>query len=128
MLKDSTKEKFRELASLYGLGADDFWKAPQGFVVITRSGVEKIHNGLLQKYTFSLTPCQEFTSVADGHFCVKADVFGEKGLVITTFGEASPKNNKNAYPVAMAEKRALSRAVLKVSDFYKLNVYGEDEI
>lgn len=32
---------------------------------------------------------------------------------IVTFGEAAPGNNKNAYPVAMAEKRAVDRAVLK---------------
>jgi hypothetical protein len=31
-----------------------------------------------------------------------------------SFGEASPKNNKNAYPVAMAEKRAKDRVILKL--------------
>ena len=38
------------------------------------------------------------------------------------------KNNRNAYPVAMAEKRAMSRAVLKLAGLYKFNVYGEDEV
>jgi hypothetical protein len=28
----------------------------------------------------------------------------------------------------MAEKRALSRAVLKLAGFYQHNVYGEDEV
>ena len=32
-----------------------------------------------------------------------------------------------SYPVAMAEKRALSRVVLKAAGFYALGVYGEDE-
>ena len=32
--------------------------------------------------------------------------------VIQTFGECTPKNNTNSYPVAMAEKRAKSRIVL----------------
>ena len=31
-----------------------------------------------------------------------------------TTGEATPYNNKNAYPVAMAEKRAVDRCVLKL--------------
>jgi len=31
-----------------------------------------------------------------------------------TFGEASPKNNKNAYPYSMAEKRAKDRVILKL--------------
>ena len=30
--------------------------------------------------------------------------------------------------VAWAEKRAMSRAVLKLAGLYKFNVYGEDEV
>ncbi len=37
-----------------------------------------------------------------------------------SFGEASPKNNKNAYPIAMAEKRAKDRVILKL-----LAVHGD---
>src|SRR6185369_7785106 len=36
-----------------------------------------------------------------------------------SIGEASPANNKNAYPYAMAEKRAKDRVTLKL-----LNVHG----
>ena len=39
----------------------------------------------------------------------------------------TPKNNKNAYPVAMAEKRAMSRIVLKLAGFYENGFFGEDE-
>ena len=46
---------------------------------------------------------------------------------IESYGEASPENNRMGYPVAMAEKRALSRVVLKAAGFYALGVYGEDE-
>jgi hypothetical protein len=41
-------------------------------------------------------------------------------------GEASPKNNKNGYPWAMAEKRAKDRVVLKLVGIHGL-VYSEDE-
>jgi hypothetical protein len=47
---------------------------------------------------------------------------------VETFGEVSKSNNRNAYPIAMAEKRALSRAILKLAGFYQLEVYGEDEV
>ena len=47
--------------------------------------------------------------------------------MIQTFGEAAPMNNQNSYPVAMAEKRAMSRAVLKLAGFYQLGVFSEDE-
>jgi hypothetical protein len=45
---------------------------------------------------------------------------------VETYGEVNKSNNRNNYPIAMAEKRALSRAVLKLAGFG--NVYGEDEI
>jgi hypothetical protein len=51
----------------------------------------------------------------------------EGGNAITTFGEAAPWNNTMGYPVAMAEKRALSRLVLKLTGIYALGYYGEDE-
>jgi hypothetical protein len=52
-----------------------------------------------------------------------------KGLPIQmeTFGESAPDNTRQKYPVAMAEKRALSRVVLKLSGLYEVGVFGEDE-
>jgi hypothetical protein len=41
-------------------------------------------------------------------------------------GEASPANNKNAYPYAMAEKRAKDRVILKLIGLHGL-AYSEDE-
>lgn len=43
-----------------------------------------------------------------------------------SFGEASPKNNKNAYPFAMAEKRAKDRVALKLIGLHGL-LYSEEE-
>jgi hypothetical protein len=43
-----------------------------------------------------------------------------------SIGEASPKNNKNAYPWAMAEKRAKDRVVLKLIGLHGL-AYSEEE-
>ena len=47
--------------------------------------------------------------------------------VLTTFGESNSKNCRQSYVLAMAEKRAMSRIVLKLTGFYELGVFGEDE-
>ena len=44
-----------------------------------------------------------------------------------SFGECAPYNNTNSYPVCMAEKRALSRVVIKMSGLANYGIYGEDE-
>lgn len=46
---------------------------------------------------------------------------------IWSFGEASPHNNKNSYPIAMAEKRAVDRVVLKLLGLHG-DIYSQDEI
>ncbi len=43
-----------------------------------------------------------------------------------SIGEASPGNNKNAYPFAMAEKRGKDRVILKLVGLHGL-LYSEDE-
>ncbi len=138
-MKESQKERFTSLVKIYGLVAEDFFKAPQGFVIITRTGVEKIQRGLGATVHYEVVP--EFSNADAGSYVVKATAYlpltvtnertgklEEDTRVVQTFGEASTKNCRNAYPVAMAEKRALSRAILKLADLYELGVYGEDEI
>lgn len=44
-----------------------------------------------------------------------------------SYGEATPSNNKNAYPFAMAEKRAKDRVILKLLGFHG-DVYSDAEI
>ena len=88
--------------------------------IITRTGIEKIqyHNNIT--VTFDMDYFPEVGVV------VKATA--KKGDVsVESYGEASPQNTQQKYPVAMAEKRALSRVVLKITGFYKYGVFGEDE-
>ena len=121
--------RFKELVELYGLTKDDFFKGAQGFIIVTRTGVEKIQYQL--DVTVKFVPVAEFTDISKGMYAVKAFAVKntpEGKLHIESFGECSPKNNRNAYPIAMAEKRALSRVVLKMAGFYELGVYGEDEM
>lgn len=130
--KETKKDALRRLFVENNMTEDDVYKDKRGFVIITRSGIEKIQ----YKHNMDITFKLEVTS--DDLIVVKAT--GEmrqvgKCLKVETYGECSPKNYQNfaskfgSYPYAMAEKRALSRAVLKLSGFYRLGgVFGEGEI
>lgn len=51
----------------------------------------------------------------------------ETGRKVETFGSATKDNCISKHLVEMAEKRALSRAVLKLTNLYEHGVFGEDE-
>lgn len=54
-------------------------------------------------------------------------VWGKMGdLTEWSIGEANPKNNKNAYPYSMAEKRGKDRVALKLIGLHG-HVYSEEE-
>lgn len=138
-LTEDQAKKFRLLTDKYGLSKDDFFKAPQGFVIITRTGIEKIQRGLEMVVQFDTV--DSLCNVETGHYVIKAvavrstsfmnEKTGKPGEVqhyVESYGESSPKNCRNSYPVAMAEKRALSRVVLKSADLYEMGIYGEDEV
>ena len=90
--------------------------------IITRSGVDKIQakNDIQIRYDLI------YNSNDLKYIIIKATgTMGDQ--VIETFGECSPSNNQNSYGVAIAEKRAMSRAVLKLAGFYQHQVFSEDE-
>tara|TARA_R100000808_G_scaffold11682_1_gene29775 strand:- start:158 stop:547 length:390 start_codon:yes stop_codon:yes gene_type:complete len=90
--------------------------------IITRSGVDKIQakNDIQIRYELI------YNSNDLKYIIIKATgTMGDQ--VIETFGECSPSNNQNSYGVAIAEKRAMSRAVLKLAGFYQHQVFSEDE-
>jgi hypothetical protein len=92
------------------------------YTIITRSGIDKIQAVNNIDIAYKL----EYNSNDCKCIIIKATAkMGDKH--IETYGEASPSNNQNGYPVAMAEKRAMSRACLKLAGFYQNNVFGEDE-
>ena len=92
----------------------------KGTTIITRTGIEKIqfHNNISVEYN---------VEKMEPDFIVMKAVAKKGDVVMESFGEASANNTKQSYPVAMAEKRALSRVVLKIAGFYKYGVFGEDE-
>jgi hypothetical protein len=128
-LSEGQLEELREMATRYGLKGWHFHKDSRGFVIITREGIERIMSHLKMRVEFE--PVHEWSDADKGRYVIAAKAWivdGEKHMVSMSYGEVTASNNKNAYPVAMAEKRALSRVVLKLAGMYQLGVYGEDEI
>ena len=127
-MKDQHAE-LRALADRYKMNATHFHKDSRGFVIVTRAGIEHICRvaGISCEYT----PIFEWSDPADRRYVIECRASLTKGVKpasVVSYGEASKDNNRNPYPVAMAEKRAMSRAVLKLTGFYELNAKGEDEI
>ena len=119
------KDKLIELYKKYGLTKDDVFKH-QHYVIITRQGIDKIQAVEQMSVTYEVIRCEPNFSV----FKASAEKDGKK---IETFGsalkgEGYKDGNTNSWYVAeMSEKRAMSRAVLKLTGFYELGVFGEDE-
>jgi len=115
------REKIAELYKKYDLTKEDVFKH-QHYLIITRSGIEKIQATEKIDVNYDVVRCE--TNFA----AVKA--YNDK---LQTFGSAlkgasfKDGNTNSYYVLEMAEKRALSRLVLKQTGFYELGVFGEDE-
>jgi len=114
-------EKLKALYKKYNLTKDDVFKH-QHYIIVTRSGIEKIMALAGVKINYEVIKCETNFAV------IKA-----KTEHLETFGSAIKGNtfkdgNTNSwYVMEMAEKRAMSRIVLKTCGFYELGVFGEDE-
>ena len=118
-------DKLRVLYKKYDLEKDDVFKH-QHYIIITRSGIDKIQAKEKITINYDVIKC-------DTNFCVvKANAAGGENK-IQTFGSAlkgtshRDGNCNTWYVMEMAEKRAMSRAVLKLTGFYQAGVFGEDE-
>tara|TARA_R100000541_G_scaffold16205_1_gene25789 strand:+ start:1057 stop:1443 length:387 start_codon:yes stop_codon:yes gene_type:complete len=121
MKTEILKEKYIK----YNLTKDDVFKH-QHYIILTRSGIDKIQAIENIFISYEVIKCER-------DFCVvKADATKES-RTIETFGSAlkgvgfKDGNTNTWYVMEMAEKRAMSRAVLKLTGFYELGVFGEDE-
>ena len=121
------KEKLNELYVKYDLAKDtDFWQKTLGgktFTIVTRTGIEKIQNQEQINVTYEAVVIQK-------DFAVVKATASKDNKRIETYSSALKGTGGNcftSYVVEMAEKRAFARAVLKLTDFYQENVFGEDE-
>ena len=118
-------DKLRILYKKYGLEKDDVFKH-QHYIIITRSGIDKIQAQASIHIEYDVINCAS-------NFCVVKARAAAGDKNIQTFGSAlkgtshRDGNCNTWYVMEMAEKRAMSRAVLKLTGFYELGVFGEDE-
>lgn len=98
------------------------WEFKPGKWIIKHLEVE----GLAQHYNIE-------TNIDLVHCNLDKDIAVVKAVALyntkkfITLGEASPKNNQFDYPVAIAEKRAVDRAILKALGIHG-NVYSSEEM
>ena len=120
------KDFLNKLVKDHGLVIDDdIFNKDGKWAIIKLSGVEKIQNNLNIRVTFESEKLERDWAV------IKATAVGQKDSV-QSYGEATKGNYPNGnvshtYVVAMAEKRAKARSVLKLCGAYKYGVYSEDE-
>ena len=131
------RDKLVEMYKKYNLTPEDVFKH-QHYLIITRGGIEKIQAKEKIQIEYSVIKCEKDFCVVKAKatrkdFCV---VKGKTTCIdsfIETFGSAlkgasfKDGNCNSWYVMEMAEKRSMSRAVLKLTGFYSLGVFGEDE-
>ncbi len=122
-MTSSIPPKITELLKKHDLAnSDAIWELPQkkGCWILKHKTIEALVAA--EKITFEL-PQTIFVDAENAVVLVHGKV-GER--LEWSYGEASPKNNKNAYPVAMAEKRAKDRVALKLLGLHG-DAYSEEE-
>jgi len=141
----TNRDKIKALYLKYELTPEDVFKH-QHFTIITRAGIDKIQGVEKINITYEVIKCEE-------NFAVVKAKSKKDSATIETFGSALVSRVDNEriwsksstqeikedvrsvrvgncntwYVMEMAEKRAMSRAVLKLTGFYELGVFGEDE-
>ena len=119
------KEILNRLFVENNLTDEDVFKH-QHYTIITRAGIDKIQANMEIVIEYKVIKCEP-------HFAVVKAIGEANEKFIETFGSALKGNtfkdgNTNSwYVMEMAEKRAMSRAVLKLAGFYELGVFAEDE-
>lgn len=124
MKTETRTESLKRLFLENNLDKEDVFKH-QHYTIITRSGIDKIQANLNIQIYYEVIECKP-------DFAVVKATGRVEGKGIETFGSALKGDFKTGncntfYVIEMAEKRAMSRAVLKLAGFYALGVFGEDE-
>lgn len=117
--------RIETIRSEYGLDASDFWELKQ------KAGTWLVKHAALEVVAAKAGIVFEPPMILEANgaegvaaVCVTGHL-GERA--VWSIGEANPKNSRNSYPWAMAEKRSIDRVILKLIGIHGL-VYSEDEI
>ena len=138
-------DKLKALYIKYGLEKSDVFNH-QHYIIITRSGIDKIQAEASINIEYDVIQCQSNFCVVKARAAAgtkKIQTFGSAliheykqevikkkdsdGNLVDDIKQTRVGNCNTWYVMEMAEKRAMSRAVLKLTGFYELGVFGEDE-
>ena len=130
-IKETKEETLKRLFLENGLVKEDVYKDKRGFVIITRTGIDKIVSSMNIQVAYEpITMTPEWVVLrATASMRTGSGEHDVRNMM--SFGEASDDNlmgGAKKFPVAMAEKRAMSRVVLKIAGFYEQGVFGQDEL
>ncbi len=128
------REVLVEMYEKYNLEPKDVFKH-QHYIIITRSGIEKIQAKEDIEIQYEIVKCEpSFAAVkASARKQDDSGKFADDYVEFQTFGSAlkgathKDGNCNTWYVLEMAEKRAMSRAVLKITGLYEMGVFGQDE-
>jgi hypothetical protein len=99
-----------DFMSAYKIDSDEIWEVHGSTWVVKHKALERV---AVETGIVWLRPSVQVCDLANKIAVICA--FGKLGeREEWSFGEASPANNKNSYPMAMAEKRARDRVILKL--------------
>ena len=130
-IKETKEETLKRLFLENGLVKEDVYKDKRGFVIITRTGIDKIVSKQNIHVAYEVIKLDTDMVVIKAIASMKTGKRENDVRNMMSFGEASDSNlmgGGKKFPVAMAEKRAMSRVVLKIAGFYEQGVFGQDEI
>ena len=120
-----TKKELAKIYKDYNLTKEDIYQDRRGFIILCRSGVEKIQLEKNIQVEFEVICCSLENVVIKASSYLQ-DQDGEWLRQMETFGSASKNNCKQHFLVEIAEKRSLARVIIKTLGMS--NTYGDDEI
>ncbi len=111
-----------DFMSKYKIDSDEIWEVHGSTWVVKHKALERV---AIEQGIVWLRPSVQVCDLTAKIAVICA--FGKLGeREEWSFGEASPANNKNSYPMAMAEKRARDRVILKLLTSHG-DLYSEAE-
>tara|TARA_R100001129_G_scaffold138582_1_gene99822 strand:- start:358 stop:774 length:417 start_codon:yes stop_codon:yes gene_type:complete len=128
-MKETRKELLNRLFLENNLAPEDVF-SHQHYKIITRAGIEKIMANKNIRIQYSVIKCEPNFAVVKAQAQLNEN---NEYTIIETFGSAlkgtsyQDGNTNTWYVMEMAEKRCMSRAVLKLAGLYSLGCFGEDE-
>ena len=115
-------KEISDFMAKYSVNADEIWTVRPGAYAIKHKALERV----AAQQGLELSDLMVETIDLQNKAAVIRATMRKNGKCVMSYGEATPYNSKNAYPVAMAEKRAIDRCILKLLQIHGA-LYSESE-